>query len=195
MIGILGLVLLYSCLGLESENISDNIPYQPNVSLPVGKLLMQYESITDLPVPPPIGLFPVTFTDRDTVFFRLDENIFVRDNIKYLKLRFDTTNRFPAQIEVELYYINSNGEKSYLTNEPIIVPAAVIDTEGIITREQTDLTDVMLSDEQIDDMTWVSQYLIQVTVRDLVMTPVVRNEIANYSVRSALGAEAHLDVQ
>jgi len=188
-------LVFYACLGLESENVSDSIAFKPNVSLPLGKLLVEYTDIDDLPIVPPVDLIPVTYQEKDTVFFRVEENIAVRERILELMLQFDSKNRFPAELEIRIYYWDDADTDHYLTDEPIILPAAEIDDSGLVTKESIDLTQLPLSDQQIDDILTVNRFVIEATVKDLVFTPEVVQQINTYSILSALGVRAHVNFE
>jgi len=190
---IIWVVLLYGCLGLESENISDSISYQPDISLPLGKLLVEYTDIDDVPIIPPVDLTPVTYHEKDTVYFRVEENVAVRERILELMFQFDSKNRFPAAVEFRLYYWDDTNTDIYLTEEPITLPAAEIDATGLVVKESTDLTKLPLSDKQIDDILSVNRFVIEATIKDVVFTPEVVDQINTYSILSAVGVRAHVD--
>jgi len=173
--------------------VSDILPYQPDVSLPLGKLLVEYDDIDDLPIVPPVDLTPVTYHERDTLYFRVEENIAVRERILELMFQFDSKNRFPAEIEIRLYYWDETETDIYLTEEPIILPAAEIDASGNITKESMDLTQMPLSDRQIDDILTVNRFVIEATVKEVVFTPEIVQQINTYSILSAVGVRAHVN--
>ena len=185
-------LVLHACLGLESENISDSIAYQPDVSLALGKLWVEYGDIDDLPIVPPVDLTPVSYGMRDTVYFRVTENIAVRERILELMFQFDSKNRFPARIEVDLYYWDESGTDIYFTKEPIILPAAETDDSGTLIKESLNLTQMPLTDKQIDDILRVNRFVIEVTVKDVVFTPEIVRQINTYTIQTALGVRAHV---
>ncbi|MCU4156017.1 hypothetical protein J1N10_08510 [Carboxylicivirga sp. A043] len=189
---------LLACTDLDTNKISEEIEFKPNLSLPLGKLEARYDEVTDLPfdLPDPIGSTPVSWTESDTVFFNIESSVAERKYIVSLMLQFDITNHYPAEIEVDLYFIDIYGRDVPLTPTPLSIKAAEIDENGRVIQEMH--TDpypykLPLSDEQIDGLLFSEKIVIKGAVNELLLTQQVVNNFDNYSLLAAIGVQAQID--
>ncbi|MBK3515921.1 hypothetical protein [Carboxylicivirga marina] len=198
LIYLLIIIGMLSCTSLDVDKISEELEYKPNLSLPLGKLLVQYDDVNDLPIslPNPLDAEEVNWHETDTVYFNLQSSISERKYIVTLMLQFDITNRYPANMAVELFYIDLMGYAIALTPEPIHVLAADIDADGKVTREKHTDTypyQLFLSDEQIDELLYAEQLIIKAEVNGLLLTDPVVNSFEEYSINTAVGVQAQID--
>ncbi len=190
-------LMLVSCIGLDLDKISDELSYSPNISLPVGNLLVHYDRVNDLPVPPLPDLVPITFTVRDTLFLNINDVYGARESIYSLGFQYDNTNRYPAEVKMELYYIDASGTNNYLTpTDGIRLEAAETNGEGFVIKEIKSLIPPEpLSDDQIDGLFETDRLIIELTIINLVLTPNIRENFSYYSAYSAVGVQAQLLIE
>ncbi|MCU4176838.1 hypothetical protein [Carboxylicivirga sp. N1Y90] len=187
------LTLLTGCLGLDSNLISDKTTYGPNVSLAVGQYLAQYETVDDLPIMTPVYGHPYTFSDTDTLAFNISDSFDSRENIVSILLQFDIINRFPADIQVKLYYIDENGTDIYLTaGDGIELVAAVLNEQGEVFSQNGTLTNFMLQEDQIDGLMTTDKVVVEVGFIDFILTPEIRANFNEYMVLTDLGVQSQL---
>lgn len=182
---------------MDLETISDDISYSPNVSLPVGNLLVHYDKVNDLPIPPLPDLVPITFTVDDTLFLNINENFGAREQIQTLAFQYDNTNRYPAEVKMQLYYLDGSGNNAYLTPEGgIRLEKAQLNEEGFVLQEYKSLIPPqLLSDEQIDGLFDTDRVIIELTIINLVLTPNIRENFSHYFAMSAVGIQAQLLIE
>lgn len=190
-ISLINILILFGCMGIDFDKVSDNTLASPNISLPLGKIEAQYEDFNSLPVAPPPGLEPVSFTVSDTIYYRWNETKMPRSEIIYMMLRFDSENRFPAEVEIGLYHRDDIfGDLTAINYEPIVLPPARIGLGGTLVSATTDLTDIMLDEAQTGDLISADTLVIIMNINDLVLSQQVIDNLHNYSVRSAIGVQA-----
>jgi hypothetical protein len=171
---------------------------KPSLSLPLGKLSLQYDNPGEVPLisPVPVTDVTVSWVERDTVYFNLESSVAERKYIVSMMLQFDITNRYPAEMNVELYISDSFGTTMRITSEPIIVNAAEIDDEGKVTKAMHSDPypyQLPLSDEQIDALLVSDKLVIKAAVNDLELTTPVVESFAEYSITAAVGVQAQID--
>ncbi|MCG8579097.1 MAG: hypothetical protein MI866_04235 [Bacteroidales bacterium] len=191
-------ISLMACTGLDADKISDEIEFKPNLSLPLGKLTVQYDDVSEVPLVAPVPVVDVTvgWEETDTVYFNLESSVSERKYILSMMLQFDITNRYPAEIEVDLYFVDINGTDRQLTTTPILVNAAEIDEDGKVSKEKHSDPypyQLPLSDEQIDALLFSDRIVIRGVVNDLVLTQQVIDNFDSYSLSAAVGVQAQID--
>lgn len=191
-------ISLWACTGLDTEKLSDEIELRPNFSVPLGKLTVQYDDVGELPLISPVPVVDVTVSweETDTVFFNLESSVIERKYIISMLFQFDITNRYPAEIEVDLYLIDINGIDKPLTGTPIIVNAAEIDENGKVVKETHSDPypyQLPLSDEQIDALLFSNQIVIRGVVNELVVTQEVVDHFEEYNLSAAVGVQSQID--
>ncbi|WP_430816741.1 hypothetical protein [Carboxylicivirga sp. RSCT41] len=188
-------VSLLSCTGIDTDKISEEIEFRPNLSAPLGKLTVQYDEVTDVPLSSPVDV-TIGWEEADTVFFNIQSSFAERKYIVSMLLQFDIANRYPADIEVDMYFIDFDDRDWPLTNTPILVNAADIDENGKVTKEKS--TDpypyqLPLTDEQIDAMLYSNRIVIRGVVKDLLLTQPIIDSFDEYSISAAVGIQAQID--
>lgn len=189
------LALLTGCLGLDSNLISDETSYGPEVSLPIGQYLAQYETVDDLPILPPPYFVDTSFYDTDTLAFNISDIFGSRENIESIMLRFDVINRFPSDIQVKLYYIDANGTDVYLTSgDGIKLDAAELNEQGNIRKQKNTEPpeDKGLGSDQIDGLMTTDKVIVEVGFIDFILTPEIRANFNEYMVLTDLGVQSQL---
>lgn len=193
------IIILSGCWSIDPDEVSSEITWEPNISVPLGRLLVQYDDVFDIPgypIFPEEPDRPIEYIEKQPLDFDLKDAFSKRENIVYLKIRSETINRYPADIKVEVYYKIGGVDSVSLTKEdPIIVPAADIDAAGKITHYERDITDILLEDEEIDNLEDVNQIIIYTTISNLYITDEFRDNINTYSIVSKLGAQAQLIIK
>lgn len=189
---------LMACTGLDTDKLSDEIELRPSYSLPLGKLTVQYDDVNEIPfgLPSPDIDGTISWEETDTVYFNLESSMAERQYIVSLMLQFDIANRYPADIEVELYLIDNIGRDILLTNSPILVMAAEIDDNGQVIKEMHSDPypyQLPLSDEQIDALLFSEKLVIKGTVNNLLLTQQVVDSFDEYSLSAAVGVQAQID--
>lgn len=191
--------IMPGCWSINPDEISDSITWEPNISVPLGKLLIDYDDVYDIPgypIFPEEPDRPIEYIEKQPLDFDLTDALSKRENIVYMQLRCETINQFPADIKVEVYYkINGTDSVSLTKDQPIIVPAADVDAEGKVIHYERDIADIRLDDEEIDNLENVDQVIIYSTISNLYITEVFENNIQNYSIVSKLGAQAQLIIK
>jgi hypothetical protein len=182
---------------MDLDKISDELSYSPNISLPVGSSLMHYERVNDLPIPPLPDLVPITFSVTDTLYLNINDVFGARESIQTLGFQYDNTNRYPAKVKMQLYYIDESGNNNYLTPvDGIRLEEAEINDDGFVTKEYKNLlAPEPLSEEQIDGLFETDKVVIELTIINLVLTPNVRENFNSYFALSAVGVQAQLLIE
>ncbi len=187
-----------ACTGIDADKISDELEYRPDLSLPIGKLHVQYDDVYDLPIelPEPIDASPITWEESEVVYIDLETSVTERKYIVSMLLQFDIANYYPAALDVELYLVDSFGQRTYLTTEPIHLDAAETDESGAVVNAAT--TDpypytLPLSEAQIDALLQVEQLIIKSTVYNLILSSEVINNFPSYQLKAAVGVQAQID--
>ncbi|WP_430812337.1 MULTISPECIES: hypothetical protein [unclassified Carboxylicivirga] len=190
-------LLLVACTDIDSDRISDSFHYRPSLSVPLGKLSLQYDDMGELPVPPSETDTSLTWQERDTLYFDMSGSLGERQHILDLLLQFDITNGYPAIIDVDLYFIDDNGWDVYLIPSPIEVKAAAIAEDGRLVKEQHSIPypyQVPLSSGQIDALLLARQLVIVARVNDLPLSSDIVNNFPDYNLYAALGIQARLEI-
>ena len=193
------ILTLSGCWSINPEEVSDSLTWEPNISVPLGKLFINYEDEFDIPgypIFPDEPDRPITYIEKQPLDFDLTDAVSKRENIVYMKLRCETINRFPADIKVEVYYkINGTDSVSLTKEDPIVVPAAAISDDGKITGFDNDVRDILLDETEIDNLVDVNQVIIYSTISNLYITDVFKSNIQEYSIVSNLGVQAQLIIK
>ena len=192
-------IMFVACTGLETDKISDEVRYKPNVSLPLGYMTLNYDSPVDLPVdlPDPIESEPISWVEQDTVTFDVEASFVEREYIISMLLQFDITNRYPAELDIEMFFVDDNGTNIYLTETPIKVEPAEIDGSGTVTREMHSdpyPVQIPLTDAQIDLLMQSRDFVIRGSVNDLVITSEIFGNFDTYDMFTAVGVQAQIDI-
>lgn len=192
------LMVLAGCTGIETDKLSDDLEYRPNLSVPLGKLTAQYDELYELPVdlPDPIDSEPVSWEETEIMYFDLEASISERKYILSMLLQFDIVNRYPAAMEVELYLVDALGQETALTTSPIELEAAQIDESGAIVQPAN--TDpypyqLPLSDEQIDALLDAQELIAKGVVKDILLSNAIVNNFSSYQLDAAVGVQAQVD--
>ncbi|MCT4646567.1 MAG: hypothetical protein N4A74_16380 [Carboxylicivirga sp.] len=190
---------LCACTSLETDKISDKLDYKPNVSVPLGYMDLKYDSPVDLPVdlPDPIESEPISWIEQDTIIFDIGASSADRKYIISMLMQFDITNRYPAELDVEMYFIDESGNDVYITESPIRIEAAEIDASGKVIKEKKSIPypyQIPLSDEQIDLLNESDQFIIKGSVKNLLITTEVYDNFDQYNMYTAIGAQAQIKI-
>jgi hypothetical protein len=187
-----------ACTGINTDKISDELEYRPNLSVPIGQLHVQYEEVYDLPLdlPEPIDSRPVSWQQSEIIYFDVEASLSERKYILSMLMQFDISNEYPAVMEVELYLLGNFGATTVLTTEPIRLEAAEIDETGAVMKATTTSPypyQLPLTDEQIDALLEAEQLVISSRVNDLVLSSEVVNSFPGYQLKAAVGVQAQID--
>lgn len=192
------LVFAGACTSIDADKISDDLEYRPNLSVPIGKLLVQYDEVYDLPLdlPEPIDSRPVSWQQSEIIYFDVEASLSERKYILSMLLQFDISNEYPAAMEVELYLLGNFGATTVLTTEPIRLEAAEIDETGAVVKATTTSPypyQLSLTDEQIDALLDAEQLVISCKVDALLLSNEVVNSFPGYQLKAAVGVQAQID--
>lgn len=191
-----GLFLLPSCLGLEVDKVSESVLYEPTVSLPLGWSEQQYDSVDDLPVLVPPDYEPFSFTEEDRIAIDLSEVYNHREYLVSLLLRFDITNKFPANTTFEILYIDAPGNEHPLNSaSPIEVEKANVNEDGVVISATKSLHDIPIDEADLDGLFNARYLLIRLHIYDLTLTPFIRSHFNTYSTNCAIGVRAQTSIQ
>lgn len=184
--------LFASCMGLEHDNIEGVSPFQPTYALPIGVSQLHYEDSAEIPYDDRLKdvLFDLEY--KDTLHVDMSNSLFPIDNIISLTLHLYTVNTFPFDVEVAVYSQVSSVFFLTLTNNTIVIPAATVDENGKVLLSQIQIDDVEVS--HIEDFFQTTQFFITMKVKDVLYTPELLNNIANYSVSTDFGFKINLQL-
>ncbi len=188
------LLLLAGCVGMDYDKISDEVVYEPQIALPVGSFGYQFNNAHELPgnIPPIGDLTPIDVEMEDTLFFSLNDSFESEEYITKAYLHYDIVNRYPAKGTLHIYYIENLRSAIEVTpTEGIQVDEAVIDENGIITKESKETSFIEVTDH-IDGFLSADQMILELEVNDLVLTNEVRLNFNRYSIQSSLGVRVEL---
>nr|WP_319400823.1 hypothetical protein [uncultured Carboxylicivirga sp.] len=192
---ILIMVFFAACVKIETDKISDEVNYEPELAFAVGSFSYMVDSVPDFPGPmPPIGdLTPVDIVLSDTLFFSLYDSFKQDTNvIKKAYLHYDFVNRYPANVIMHLYYSNSRRGQNELTPvEGIELKAAKINEEGKVINEAVETSFIDVTDK-IGDLLGADQIIIVMEVKELSLSEEIRQNIDNYSIVSSIGVRVKL---
>nr|WP_321406473.1 hypothetical protein [uncultured Carboxylicivirga sp.] len=191
---ILIVLLLFGCVGMEYDKISDEVVYEPTIALPVGSFSYDFDNAYQIPGEiPMIGdLTPVDVVLNDTLFFSLNDSFEAREYIQKAFLHYDIVNRFPAKGILRLYYLdNSSNAVEFTPVGGVEIEPASIDDTGIITKEAKETSFVEITDH-LDGLYAADRIIIELEVSDLVLTNEVRLNFNKYSIKSSVGVRVEL---
>ncbi|MCU4166197.1 hypothetical protein [Carboxylicivirga caseinilyticus] len=191
---ILIVFLLFGCVGMEYDKISDEVVYEPTIALPVGSFSYDFDNAYQIPGEiPMIGdLTPVDVVLNDTLFFSLNDSFESREYIQKAFLHYDIVNRFPAKGILRLYYLdNSFNAVEFTPAGGVEVEPAGIDDTGVITKESKETSFVEITDH-LDGLYAADRIIIELEVSDLILTNEVRLNFNKYSIKSSVGVRVEL---
>jgi len=185
-----------SCFKTDLNSISDDVTWSPNLSIPVGAVtfsVSQEEAnsvdVGDFYTPPPELWY-------DTLEFDISGMITYRESIHSLMFRINMTNEFPAQSEIFIFYPEDGQRVDYsrsLTgSDPIEIAAGKIDAEGKVTIPSKKQIDIELTDNQIDDLMTSPRLIIRTVVRNMYITPAIKNNLTQYRFITKIGAQVQI---
>ncbi len=189
------IVSLSACIGLDLNEISEDLIYSPELAIPIGKIDAQFISINQLPIELPDTPEPLTFTKNDTVFFELAENVESPKQIVRVILKINSTNSFPAGIRIQMAYEDFDGSFIDLTQDhPIYLSPVEVNLEGNIINTNVQVTEFELSKEQIDGLLSVGRIIFMSTFEDFILDQTTQQKLQKYSVKISSGARVLLRV-
>lgn len=190
---LLGISLtLSACLGIEMDDFSGVSDYTPTLSIPFAESFFSYDDTSLLPPHDTTSTSPIDLVLIDAINVDLANTDIKRELILSLLIRLDIINKFPQAIEVELYYYNTVNKKTLYTTPNVAVAAATTNTDGSIDQAALGLTDIILSDEQIDELYSTKQIFVQTTLKDLTFTSTFVEQLPNYSTTVNIGLQYQL---
>ena len=185
-------LLCVSCLGIVPNEVSDEFTYRSEVALPVGHAIVHYESVDSLPVAVPSDGSVFSFDEEQNYYFDLSQTIKKEEYIEKLTIHFYCVSAFPASAQIQLFYINSGGMKVDLTQgKPIILPAALINAQGLVTQNVVKIVDIELSQDDITELLLVKEVSCVTQINDLLLSPEVIENFASYYIDIAVGLKVN----
>lgn len=189
------------CYSLNPDELSEEITWPPEISVPLGYQWIAYEDVYDIPGYP---IFPgepgrpVSYIQKEFLDFDMTDALAKREYIESLAIKLETINRFPADVEVKVYYDrNGTGYESLLGDKSIKLAKADVDPDdGHVIKEKRQVTDLIELDEDVlDDLESVNELIIYATISELIINDVFKANIEDYSIKSSVGARAQLIIK
>jgi len=179
--------VLQSCIKNDPGNISSDIAIQPEYSLPIGSptfLMDQYASKVNLGLPidtlQPLADSLLTFLYNNTCY---NSPLVLRDSllepfsfitfkdqlekIKSFMLRTNVINRIPAEIKLQVYFIDAAGQviDSLYGDSALTVRAASIDDLGNVNGQaEMWKVDNTFSKDEVLTLAYVQYLLIKTRI-------------------------------
>jgi len=189
-------VLLTSCYKTDPDMVSNELTWNPDLSLPVGTATYSISQkdaenidVGDFYTTPPSAWY-------DTLEFNVSEMVDYRENIDSVIFRINLTNEFPAQGEIHVFYPPGNAAPEYeysLTGEhPIEIAPGEIDKNGEVTIPSKLRRDIPMTSKQIDDLMNSQRLIIRTVVRGLFVTQEIKNNLTKYRFITQVGVRVKI---
>ncbi len=191
------LFFLTSCFKEDISKISNEYTWEPDVSVPIFED-SYFLSDSNLPEP-----FTSYYPDinRDITFYKnfdLNFNNLFEDTeyIRNLSFNLGVKNYFPAEIHVHIDFMKNPNEyiKTLEIDPEIIIPAALINNEGIVTNSHlfSQLIPIDINDDNIILNTDFIRLVIRITDREI--SDAIIANLNNYYCDCTIGIKAELEV-
>jgi hypothetical protein len=182
-------MLFASCFKTDIDKISDEIIWNPNISIAAGTIFSQLDTTQTDTIN--IGEI-VTFEVSDTLFFNFTNMSDGKEQFfKSMMFRIKMTNEFPVVCEFLMYY----NDTVLLYPNPITIPAGTIDSSGVCTKPSIKSEDIMIKDNQtIKDIINIKHFLIKATIKNVNITPAIQKNLNNYRFKAQLGTQMEIYV-
>ncbi len=187
-----------SCFKEDLSKISDNYIWEPDVSVPIFEddyfiSDTRFEGdITNTYPDNNIEYIPIT-KNFDLSFTDIFDN---PDYIKNLALNLGVENYIPSEINIYIDFKRNPNEfiKTLEIDPEIIIPAAIINSNGEVTKSQsfTQLIPINIEDENIIQNTEFITLEIRLTNRE-VTNEIIAN-LDNYFCNCSIGVKAELEI-
>jgi len=196
---IIGFVfILSSCIKEDIPKISDEYLLNSSISFPIREIDMGIDDFIAS------STFYEYYQINDyaliSQYINFDYSNMV-DNPEYLKklmYRFYIENKFPARLEIETYFLDSFNNildtKDIISEDPIMVNAAVTDVDGKLKQSKTNIVDITIDENDQEILQKIRKVLIVVYFYDLDENPQVINNLDTYNVLISAGVRAEIEV-
>jgi len=179
---LLFVVSLTSCYKIDLDNISDEISWKPDISIPLGETTATTKgNLSD----------PDKKVLTDSITFKLSDIISERGQVDSLILRLNIENEFP--IVWNMYVYSQNVQPNHLLYGPKKISAGKIDTdtgESTIPNKMSP-ENIPLNSEQIDFLYLSDVLVIKFEYLKAVEPP---HDDIEYQLKTQIGLQAKLNM-
>lgn len=188
---ILIMIMLGACLKQDYSKISSELIYRPDVSVPLGKSLFSFSKPIDTSlivfIPQQIQIIDTIPYDPITVFQNLEL-------VNELRYRIYIESIYPAQIQVEAFYMGANNEilGSLTKGEILELEPSMVNQSGVLLQKSILLKDIYLNNAEVLALERVKRLNVVVHFYDV--TKDVLANILAYEVTVHIGVQAKMAI-
>jgi len=181
-------VFLTSCYKIDPDDISGEVIWKPDISIPLGETAATMKDNEDSQINNQL---------RDTVVFILSDIIEDQEQIDSMVIRLNIENEFPVQWKMFVFYVSKGEEITDYSNSlngrvPIIIEEGKVNPEtGESTIPGRNNQDIPLSSAQIDGLYHSNILVIRL---DYISAGNPVNDDIEYRVKSQIALQAKLNM-
>ena len=200
------IILALSCLDDVPEDFDNpESTWNPGFSIAIGHtslgmnegsgfdtLLLLIDAITGFP-------FWIEEVDVPLIYtmpFDMEELGEFSEEIISVMFRLNFYNGFPANAKAQIYFLDINNQliDSLFSNEPLLIKPGTIDGNGKIVEKYYYQSDVILSQDKIDNLSTVRNLLINGGIQNLALDTNLIEYYPSYSLDIQMGLQVELNM-
>jgi hypothetical protein len=201
--GILSIFFFSSCLNDLPESISSDVEVNTSLAFPIGETSLELNEISgfneDLLQINPLTNKPywVEYEEIPLVYsmsFEVGDIYQSAEEIVQLVFRLNIYNEFPSDVEIQLYFFDSNGfmQDVLFQNGPLELKAAKVDENGTVLSKTHEKKDIVFESGRIQNLQLVNTLTVSVVFSTKGIDENLVQYYQNYHVDIQIGVKADL---
>ena len=200
------IILSYSCLDDVPDDFDNpESTWNPSFSIAIGHtslgmnegsgfdtLLFLIDAMTGYP-------FWIEEVDVPLIYtmpFDMEELGEFSEEIISVMFRLNFYNGFPANAKAQVYFLDIYNHivDSLFSNEPLLINPGTVDANGQIVKKYHYQSDVVLSQDKIDNLSTVRNLLIKGGIQNLALDTALIDNYPSYSLDIQMGLQVELNM-
>jgi hypothetical protein len=203
LFGVIIIILAQSCYKDKFEPIPESINLSPTLAIPIATSELSIDGSLILYGLPEINLDELvpewaqydTLYFIDTLAFSLNSIENQVDVIRFIEFNLLTWNNFPVTAQVQLHFINAQGDvlQSLFNPLPLVIAAGIVNSSGETIESGYSFTTIEISEDRINSLTTATQIVIYSSISNLEVPIEQFNFYPSYKLRVKLSARVGVD--